>query len=81
MNNLNPDLIKNLFSFTTFEVIIKWLAVGGLVVYSIFALVIIKQVGIMSETFDADANVILKLFAWAHFLMAVFLVLAVAVIW
>lgn len=81
MNSFNPDLVRNLFSFTTFEVIIKWLAVGGLGLYSLFALVIIKQVGIMSETFDADANIVLKLFAWAHFLMAVFLVLAVLVIW
>lgn len=81
INNINADWIKSLINFTTLEGIVKLLAIVGLVVYSLFALVVIKQVGIMAETFDSDANVIVKLFAKAHFLMAIFLIIVVVVIW
>lgn len=53
---------------------VKWMLVVGLVMYCAFALVIVKQVGIMAESYDAEANGVIKLFAWVHFAMALVLV-------
>jgi len=58
-------------------IILKWITVLGLGMYSIFALVIIKQVSIMTETFEGTANPIVKLFSWIHFLASLLLTLAV----
>jgi hypothetical protein len=52
---------------------LKWFMVVGLLMYSFFALVVIKQVGIMAETFESDANGAVKTIAWLHFFLAVFL--------
>jgi hypothetical protein len=50
--------------------IFKWFVVIGLVMYSVFALLIVKQVGIMTETVETEANGLVKAFAWAHLFMA-----------
>lgn len=77
----DPEWIKNLLNIGTLEGVIKIMAIIGLVVYSLFALVIVKQTAIMTETFEAGGNTLVKLFAWLHFLLAIFLVAAVVVIW
>jgi hypothetical protein len=53
--------------------ILKWFMVIGLVMYCFFALVVIKQVGIMAETFESDVNGTVKTIAWLHFFIAAFL--------
>ncbi len=54
-------------------IIFKWFEVIGMVMYCIFALVVIKQVGIMAETFESEVNGTVKTFAWLHFFLAGFL--------
>ena len=58
-------------------VIFKWGMVLMLLMYDLFAAVIIKQVGIMSETIEDPANGIVRLFAWFHLLASLLLTLAV----
>lgn len=62
--------VKQLLSSVTAEAIMKWGLAAGLTMYSLFALVIVKQVGIMAETFEDQANGVVKLFAWGHLIMA-----------
>jgi hypothetical protein len=61
-------------------VVLKWFMVIGLVMYSFFALIVIKQVGIMSETFESDVNGTVRTVAWLHFFIAVFLAVMAAII-
>ena len=61
--------------------VVKWMAVGGLLMYAVFAVVIVKQVGVMTEAMEDDINGIISLFAWVHLLLAVALVImAIAVL-
>ena len=70
MNQINLiDLISN---FTLLEVV-KWFLVVGLVLYSAFAAVIVRQVGVMSTAVEDEFNGVIKTFSWAHLLMAILL--------
>jgi hypothetical protein len=55
-------------------IIVKWFTVVGLMMYSFFAAVVIKQVGVMTETVESEINGIVVTFAWVHFALALFLV-------
>ncbi len=61
------------------ELILKGFLIVGLLMYTFFALVVLKQVGIMTETFESDVNPAVKMFAWIHLMLALFL-LFVAII-
>lgn len=69
----------NILKALTFFVIIKWFFVVGLIMYAIFAVVVIKQVSVMSETVESSVNSVMKLFSWLHLAMAVLLVVAAIV--
>ena len=58
----------------TFLDIVKWMFVVGLVIYAVFALIIVRQVKVMSEAVDCDANSLFQIMSWLHLLMAVLLV-------
>lgn len=72
---LNTDMpwVRELLNGSLAGLLIKFGLIIGLIMYSLFALVIIKQVGIMAETYEAEANGVVKLFAWAHLIMAIML--------
>ena len=59
---------------------VKWFMVIGLVMYSFFAIVVIKQVGIMAETFESEVNGTVKTVAWIHFFIAVSLAVIAVVV-
>lgn len=69
MNSPLLDLLN-----LTFLDIVKWMFVVGLVIYAVFALIIVRQVKVMSEAVDCDANSLFQIMSWAHLLMAVLLV-------
>ncbi|KKU67875.1 MAG: hypothetical protein UX92_C0028G0007 [Candidatus Amesbacteria bacterium GW2011_GWA1_47_20] len=74
------DLIDLISKFTLFGVV-KWMCVVGLLMYTVFAVVIVRQVGVMTEAVEDDVNGIISLFAWVHLLLAIALViLAIAVL-
>ncbi|MBI5358148.1 hypothetical protein HZB69_00760 [Candidatus Amesbacteria bacterium] len=58
----------------TFLDIVKWMFVVGLVIYAVFAVIIVRQVKVMSEAVDSDANSLFQIMSWLHLLMAVLLV-------
>ena len=79
---MNNDLrFMNFLQNITLFGVVKWMAVGGLLMYAVFAVVIVKQVGVMTEAMEDDINGIISLFAWVHLLLAVALVImAIAVL-
>jgi hypothetical protein len=62
------------------QVLLKWFTVVGLIMYTFFTVVVIKQVGIMAESVETEINNIAKMFAWVHLLMSVLLTV-VALVW
>lgn len=71
--NTDVAWVRELLNGELAGLLIKLGLIVGLVMYSLFALVIIKQVAIMAETYEAEANGVIKLFAWAHLIMAMLL--------
>lgn len=55
---------------------VKLLLLFGIAVYLVFAVVVIRQVGLMTETVDMPFDPTLRTLAWAHliFAMSVFLI-------
>jgi hypothetical protein len=58
---------------------LKGFAIVGLLMYTFFALVVVRQVGVMTETFESEVNGTVKMFAWAHLLLSGFLLLVAVV--
>jgi hypothetical protein len=59
--------------------IVKIFMVIGLVMYTLFAVAMLKQVGVMTETFESEVNSGVKTLAWIHLLISIFLVLVAVV--
>jgi hypothetical protein len=60
-------------------VLVKGMFVVGLFVYLMFGLIIVRQAQIMNETIEARHNQIVRLGAWLHFGLTLF-VLIIAVL-
>lgn len=74
------SLANILLGVTAFEVV-KWFFVVGLVMYVAFGIVIVKQVGVMTEAVEDEFNGVIFILAWAHLLLAVgLLILAIVVL-
>jgi hypothetical protein len=60
--------------------LVKILFIFGLFLYLAFAVIVIRQVGLMGKTLDGEFNLPLKFIAWTHliislgvFLLAIFI--------
>jgi len=52
--------------------ILKWVYVAALGIYLAFALIVVRQVGLMGKTLDgAGLNTVVQVVAWIHFLASV----------
>jgi len=60
--------------------LVKCLFVLGLALYFAFALIVIRQVGLMSKTLNSEFALPLKLISWIHLLAAGVVFLLVLVI-
>lgn len=80
MFNVQDSILNTLFHLTLFEVI-KWFFVAGMILYTIFAYVIVRQVKVMSEAIEDPMNGVIAVFAWVHLIAAGVLVwLAITVL-
>ncbi len=70
----NFYFINFILSSTLFEVVKTFLIVG-LVLYTAFAAIIVRQVGVMSESIEDSFNGAVILFAWLHLGLSIFLVI------
>ncbi len=70
----------NILLNLTLDDLTKWMLVVGLVIYSLFAVVIVSQVKVMSETFESELNTWFQIFSWLHLLMSVVLLVLTIVI-
>jgi hypothetical protein len=69
---MNSPLL-DLLNLTLFD-LVKWMFVAGLVVYTVFAVIIVRQVKVMSEAVENNANSLFQTMSWLHLLMAILLV-------
>jgi len=77
---MNPDvLIAFVTSLSVFD-FVKWAFVLGLLVYMVFAVIIVKQVGIMNEALEDPRNPIVAFLGWAHLLLTILLIIVSIVI-
>jgi len=63
-------LVEVISNFTLWR-LIKGLFVLGLGLYLAFALIVLRQVGLMSRTLNGEFARLLKLIAWIHLLAAI----------
>ncbi len=68
-----------LLNITVFD-LVKWFLVVGLVMYTAFAIVIIRQVKEMSESIEDEFNGLISLFAWGHLGVALLLIVIAVVV-
>lgn len=59
---------------------IKLMFVVAFGIYSVFAMVVIKQVKVMNQTVEVERAKVIETLAWAHLLVALLLVIAAIVI-
>ena len=64
----------------SFLLIGKIFALIGLGIYIVFALVVVRQVGLMTATVEAGFGLLIKLIAWAHLIFAIFVFLTAMII-
>jgi len=55
--------------------IMKWMFVLALSVYLMFGIVVVRQTQIMGETIEATNNGVVKMGAWLHFGVTVFILI------
>lgn len=72
-----PNILNFIVGLTPL-VVVKGFLVVGLVMYTAFAGVIVRQVGIMSESVEDPFNGVVILFAWLHLGLSIFLVITSA---
>lgn len=68
-----------IYSLTAFT-IVKWFLVVGLVMYTAFAIIIVKQVRVMSEAIEDGFNGLISLFSWVHLAVAILLIVLAVVV-
>lgn len=71
---LIEDIIEQLINFSLTD--IAWLmAILFLIVYLIFAFIIVRQVNLLTRTLGTALSPTLKIIAWAHLGFSVFILL------
>lgn len=73
------EFVRGLITSGPF-LVIKAFFIVGILMYGVFAIAVVKQVSIMTESIEDDVNGVVKLLAWVHLLLTV-LVLVASVIW
>lgn len=66
------QILANLKVYT----LVKWMFVLGMLMYSAFSVVIIRQTSVMSETLKSPVNAVVKILAWLHLIMSILLLWA-----
>ena len=72
---MNPEMLRGLVNIITVGGVVKWMTVGALLMYVIFALVVVKQVGVMTESIESDLNAAMKWLSWVHLAAAAMILL------
>jgi len=78
-SNNAVNLIKGLAAGGPW-IFVKWMFVVGLFVYLMFALIIVRQAQIMNQTIDGMYNKTVKLGAWLHFGLTIFVLIMAIVL-
>jgi hypothetical protein len=70
------QFIANQSPATAAWLVIKWIYLFGILIYVAFALIVVRQVGLMSRTVEGNSlNIAVKMIAWIHFLVSVVVLL------
>ena len=60
--------------------LVKWMMIGGMVFYCMFAVVLVMQVKVMTETFESEVNPVVKVAGVLHLILAILLTAGMVVI-
>ena len=62
----------NIWDFTKISiwVVAKWFVVAALVIYLVFALVIVRQVYMMTRVVSGELDLAVKVAAWVYFVLS-----------
>jgi uncharacterized membrane protein (DUF485 family) len=71
---LLDNLLKNIIGFNLTD-IAWWMAILFLIVYCIFAFIIVRQVNLLTRTLGTALSPWLKVIAWAHFVISIVILL------
>lgn len=77
--SMEDQVINILKQVTIFE-IVKWFFAVGMVMYIVFAGVIVRQVKVMTEAIEDEFNGIVAVLAWAHLLLAISILVTAVVV-
>ena len=69
------DNIISLFLAISIWQIGKWMVVLALLIYLVFAFVVVRQVAMMIKVVSGQANFIIGIVSWIHFFFAVLAVI------
>ncbi len=72
---MTEDLVINLFSISGFVQMLSFLIVLGAGVYVLIAFIIIREVGLMNNSFSTPLAPLFKFVAYTHFLLSVIVLL------
>lgn len=64
------DTLIIFFESITLLVVVKWLMIVFMVVYSIFAYLMLRQVGLMTRAVSMKDDYVIRVVATAHFVFA-----------
>ena len=80
MISIQPETIIEIIRGLTVFMIVKVFLIIAMLMYTGFAVVMIRQVGVMTEAIESGANALVKMAAWVHLAMAILLVVVAVVI-
>ena len=60
--------------------LVKWMMIGGMVFYCMFAVVLVMQVKVMTETFESEVNPVVKVAGVLHLILAILLTAGMVVV-
>ena len=60
--------------------LVKWMMIGGMVFYCMFAVVLVMQVKVMTETFESEVNSVVKVAGVLHLILAILLTAGMVVV-
>ncbi len=71
---MTPETVAQFISQLTVFGVFKWFFIAALLVYLAFAVIIVRQVGIMNEALDDPRNPLIAFFSWVHLLLTILLI-------
>lgn len=74
-----PDILKETIGISVWAVA-KVAVLFALFIYLLFAVIVVRQVKLMGETLNGNLNLPIKVIAWIHLLVSIFVFILALII-